>query len=150
VFELCDLIVSAVNAASQDAANFGAFKVAAELDPAATLVLEEAFEDVRVLVTPVGKTGGPQTLDGKQERTFTIAVVISARVDAPPTAEAVRQLDALGESISAVIAEDVMLEMDGLEWDGENGEPLYDHDKLRDKAWYQCELTHSWTLNGSE
>lgn len=147
IFEVCDLIVAAVNAAALDESNFGGFRVVAELDPAATLILEDQFEGVRVLVIPNDKGAVPQTLSGLKQRTLTISIVVSSKI-AELTAADVRSLDALAESISAVISTNVPDEMSGLIWTGENGDWVYNHEYLRSKSWFQAEFETAWQLDG--
>lgn len=147
IFELCDLMKAAIDAASQDPDNFGAFHITAEIDASPELVLEHTYEGVRVLLIPSSRNSTNQTLDGRKQRDLTVNVIVSAKCLAGDVAE-VRQLDALSESISAVLAEDVPAEMEGLEWTGEQGDPVYDHEALRNRGWFHCELVMTWTLYG--
>lgn len=140
-FAVADLIVSAVNTAALDSANFGAFQVTAELDPAAATDLSKAGTGVRVFVIPADSSSVPNTLDGIIEDSIEIHIAIAKKLS-EGTAEEVRQLVSLCRSVWSIIETNV--HANNLIWVNREVDELYDFDAVRIKREFYAEAFFTW------
>lgn len=148
-FDICDLIVAAINSASLDSANFGGFHVTAVLDPAGTIELSQSGEDVTVFVIPASVNSESETLDSIDRESIRNHVIV-AKKTCNSSSDEVRNLVSLCRSIWSVIESDVTPVMEGLIFSGREADPLYDHENLRDKGQFYSECRLSWILFRSE
>lgn len=140
-YELADLIVSAVNTAALNSANFGGFQVTAELDPAASMDLAKAGAGVKVFVIPADSSTVPNSLDGINEDSIEIHVAIGKKLN-EGTAEEVRQMVSLCRSVWSIVEANVRAH--NLIWVNREVDELYDFDAVRNKREFFAEAFFTW------
>lgn len=141
-FSVADLIVSAINTAALDSANFGAFQVTAELDPAGMTDLSKAGTSVKVFVIPSRSNTTLATLDGDDQNSIEVILCVAKKLE-EGTAEEVKQLTALARSVWRVIQENV--DANCLIFISRDGDDLYDYDAIRIKREFYSEAVFTWT-----